>query len=84
MSRQRELLTKQELSNRLSSELQEVEDAEGSEIRVQYLLGEPDEDGCNWSDSIVLRLGPKATKEGLAPSVARIVAQARMKYNIKD
>ncbi len=84
MPQNRQLLTIEELSKRLTAELQTVEDGKGSEITVRYRLREPDADGCNWSDTVSVRVGPNATSEYLAPYVSRIVRQARAKYNVKD
>lgn len=83
MSDARELVTLNELNAKLTDKLQNVEDAAGSKITVQYILREPDVDGCNWSDSVVLRVGPNASKEILAPYVAQLVKDARKKFNVK-
>ena len=81
---QRELVTLDELSARLTSELQEIEDCEGSEITVKYRLREPDADGCNWSEDVSIRVGPNATAEYLTPYVDSIVTRARAIFNVKD
>ncbi|MBK9520512.1 MAG: hypothetical protein IPO13_02630 [Rhodocyclaceae bacterium] len=78
----RELVTLSELSDRLTTELQKAEDAAGSKITVQYMLREPDATGCNWSDSVVLQVGPNASKESLAPYVAQLVQHARQRFNV--
>ena len=80
---QRELVTLDELSARLTSELQEIEDCEGSEITVKYRLRELDADGCNWSD-VSIRVGPNATAKYLEPYVDSIVTRARAIFNVKD
>lgn len=84
MPNSRELLTFAELSGWLTAELQKAEDAAGSSIAVQYVLQEPDQDGCNWSDSVNLRVGPSASKEALAPYVARLIHDARARFNAKS
>jgi hypothetical protein len=81
MAGNRELLTREELSERLTRKLQAVPDAEGSSISVQYSLREPDADGCNWDD-IVLNVGA-ASKEYLYPHVVRIVGEAKKHFNVK-
>jgi hypothetical protein len=80
----RRLVSKKQLSEILTSELHKIEDAEGSRITVQYSLREPDPDGCNWSDSVIVGVGPKASSEYLTPHVQRIVAAARREYNVTD
>lgn len=84
MAQKKELVTLGELSARLTSELQEVEDCEDSEITVKYRLKEPDTDGCNWSDDVSVRVGSKATSEYLQPHVSRIVHCAKSRYNVTD
>ena len=79
----RKLVTMAELSELLTMELQSIEDAEGSIISVSYLYRESDSAGCNWSDSVTVNSGPKASADYLAPYVAEIVARARQRYNIK-
>lgn len=84
MPTHREWLTRQELNNRLTAELRKVKDTAGWEIRVTHLLARPDEYGCNWSDAVVVRVGPRASNGALLPFIAKIVDQARRKYNLKD
>ena len=78
----RETVTRAGLSDILTAELQTIEDAAGSRITVQYELLEPDADGCNWSDSVSVRVGPKASPEYLRPIVSDIIKRARSRYNI--
>ena len=79
----RTLVTRAELSELLTKELQSIEDAEGSIISVAYLYREPDSTGCNWSDNVTVNAGSKANGDYLAPYIAEIVARARQRYNIK-
>lgn len=83
MPSSRTLLTLNELSAWLTTELQKIPDAGGSEITVQYALREPDADGCNWSDTVVLRVGQTASHEYLRPYVRQLVGVARKKFNVK-
>ncbi len=83
MPSERTLLTLSELSAWLTTELQKISDAEGSEITVQYALREPDADGCNWSDTVVLRVGKAASSEYLQPYVRQLVEVARKRFNVK-
>ena len=82
MTEPRALLTRAELSAWLTAELQKVPDAEGSEVTVQYTLREPDAAGCNWSETVVLRVGQKASVEYLQPHVRHLVEVARTKFNV--
>jgi hypothetical protein len=84
MSTSRVIVTLDELSAQLTSQLQEVEGAAGSKIAVQYILQEPDANGCNWSDRIVLTVGPKSASEKLLPFVAQVVQAAQMRFNVKE
>lgn len=83
MTAAREVITMSDLSSKLTLELQAVDGAAESKISVQYKLAGLDEDGCNWSDDIVLSLDPKSSSQLLFPHVANIVSLARRKYNIK-
>jgi hypothetical protein len=81
----RKLVTLDELSALLTSELQKIPDAAGSKITVQFRLREPDADGCNWSDTdIVVSHGPNALHKNLAPHVQQLVKDARERFNIQD
>ncbi len=83
MSGEKALLTLSELSAWLTAELLKISDAEGSSITVQYALREPDTDGCNWSDTVVLHVGPNASHEYLQSHVRHLVLVARKKFNVK-
>ena len=67
----RKLVARAELSKLLTEELQTIEDAEGSTISVPYLYRQPDSTGCNWSDSVTVNPGPRASASYLG--VARVV-----------
>lgn len=84
MPNTRELLTLAKLSDWLTAELQRAEGAAGSSIAVQYMLQEPDQDGCNWSDSVILKVGMSASKETLAPYVVQLIQDARKRFNVKS
>lgn len=83
MARQKTFLTLKELSAWLTTELQKIPDAGDSEITVQYALRDSDEDGCNWSDTVVLRVGHAASAEYLQPYVQQLVGIARKRFNLK-
>lgn len=79
MAISRALLTKKELQNWLTTEIQKEDDCETCEFRGVMALQEPDEDGCNWSDTLYLN------QSGVPDYVLRKVLQAaRAKFNICD
>ena len=80
----KEIVTLLELSAYLSAELQKMEDAAGSEIMVRYTFNEPDDEGCNWSDDVLLQVGQNTTKEALAPRAAQLVRNARKRFEVVD
>jgi hypothetical protein len=84
MLQSRKFLTQKQLNKKLTDALQLIEDAEGSEIRIQHLLATPDEEGCNWADDVVLRVGEKANAQYLRPHVRDIVSRARRMYNLES
>lgn len=77
-------MTLDELSAWLTTELRKIEDCHDSSVAVQYLLRNPDADGCNWSDEVVLSVGRSATADYLYPHVRRLVGEARLKFNVKE
>ncbi len=84
MNASRTLITLDELSNKLTEQLQQVDGAGESRVTVQYILQEPDADGCNWSDSVVLTLDKDTSSKTLGPFVTQLVQAARMKFNVKE
>jgi hypothetical protein len=79
---ERMLVSEQELLRILNEELKKVEDSEGYRFGNGVLrLTDTDEDGCNWS-TVYLR-GSGVPVELMAATAARIVTEARKKYNIR-
>lgn len=75
----RSLITKKELQNWLTAEIQKEDGSQTCEFRGVMGLQEPDEDGCNWSDALYLNLS------GIPNSIVRkVVVAARAKFNISD
>ena len=84
MSKQRELVTKEELGDILTSQLQNVDNCKGCSIKIRYLLKEPDSEGCNWSTDMNVVAGPDINGNDLAPHIDHLIREARAKYNIKE
>lgn len=76
------LVSQEQLSAWMTSELQKVEECRDCQIRGVVPLQSPDEDGCNWSDSLTVSSGG-IPSEILAPYVRKIVAEARAKFNLE-
>ncbi len=77
---ERQVVTVEELVSFINQELE----ARGHDIRVRgpiYLL-EPDEDGGNWSDDLIWRLGESGEKPMRA--MGEIVGEARRRFNLKE
>jgi hypothetical protein len=75
----RTLITKKELKDWLTAEIQKEDDCQTCEFRGVMGLQEPDEDGCNWSDTLYLN------QSGIPSSIVRkVVVAARAKFNISD
>lgn len=77
---EREIVTTDELVSFINSEL----DARGQDIRVHgpiFVLQEPDQDGCNWSDDLLWRLGDSGEKP--MDVLGKVVGEARRRYNLK-
>lgn len=76
------LVSQDQLSTWMTSELQKIDECRDSQIRGVVALQFPDEDGCNWSDSLTVNSGGVAS-EILIPHVRRIVAEARERFNLE-
>ena len=75
----RKLISKKELQNWLTSEIQKQEGCETCEFRGIMGLQEPDQEGCNWSDTLYLN------QSGIDSSIVRsVVKSAREKFNVCD
>lgn len=79
----RTMLSRDELNEWLTKEIQKVEDLEGSSLTVQYLLNDPDVDECNWS-GVVGQVGPNTTAEQLNFAAKLIVDRARALFDLAD
>lgn len=77
----RKAVTRAELDEWLTQEICKVEDCDGSRLAVQYLLVEPDANGCNWS-GVIAHVGPNTTADAIQPIASRIVDRARSKFNL--
>ena len=84
MASQRTIRTREEINAWMTSELSSNTDCGGSRIQLQYALKQPDEDGCNWSDSCILNHGPNISLEQLTPIATQVVTSARKQFNLPD
>lgn len=53
----RELKTRDEVSQSIAAELRKQPKCADVEVSVQYELQEPDPDGCNWSEDLIVNAG---------------------------
>ncbi len=83
MTPNRQIVTREELNRYLTNEIRKIEDLEDARLEFQYVLQEPDEDGCNWSDA-VLNPGSKGSPEYGAPYARVILQKARALFNVKE
>lgn len=75
----RTLITKKELKDWLTAEIQKEDGCQICEFRGVMGLREPDEDGCNWSDTLYLN------QSGIPNSIIqKVVRSARVRFNISD
>jgi hypothetical protein len=79
----RALVTQEALNKYITQEIRKIEDLEDARLTVQYLLQEPDEDGCNWSGGI-LNPGSKGSARYGAPHATLVIERARALYNVKQ
>lgn len=83
MPRGRTVVSREELEQWLTNELQKIEDCEECSVGGIMPLREPDEDGCNWSGDVVVSSGGVPV-EYFRPYLARIMREARNRFNIRD
>lgn len=79
----RELVTSKELKTYLTAELKKVKGCDGCTIGRILRYQQPDDDGCNWSDNVIVSSGGDISPDYLLPHVQRIVAEARKRFNLK-
>ena len=79
---ERTIVTKEELQAWLTVEIRKFEGCEECSFGGIIPLREVDESGCNWSGSVVLR-ATGVPPEIYRIAVAKIMADARSKFNIR-
>jgi len=79
----RKIVTRDELDRFLTDEIRKIKDLEDARLSSQYLLQEPDEEGCNWTGAI-LNPGSKGSPEYATPHAYAIVQSARQRFNITE
>ncbi len=77
----RKVVTKEELQAWLTAEIRKYEGCEDCKFGGVMPLSEPDEAGCNWSDSVVLR-ATGVPPEIYKPALTKVMFEARSKFNI--
>ena len=77
----RTTVSAQELSQWLTRRLQQLESCHECEVGGIIALREPDSEGCNWSDSVVVR-SHGVPHEYFTPKLREILIEARDKFNI--
>ena len=78
-------LSAAELQQVLNEQLAGYAECDGCTLKRPWALGEPRDDGCNWSiDVQVTCVGRRANAADCAKIAVRIVAEAAREYNLKD
>jgi len=78
----RQLVSKEELQAWLTTELQKVEDCTECSIGGIKVLQQSDENGCNWSDNVIVSTGG-VPEDYFRPYFEAIMTDARASFNIK-
>jgi hypothetical protein len=78
----KKLVSQDDLAAWMTSQLQKIDECQYCQIKGVVPLQFPDEDGCNWSDSLTLNSG-EVPSEILLPHVHKIVAEAKSKFNLE-
>ena len=74
-------VTRGQLNELLTTELQQYSDAEGSKITIKRLFETPDPEGCNWS-GIQVQAGPNTTKDIVESQAFLVESAARNLYTV--
>ncbi|HEY4341606.1 MAG TPA: hypothetical protein VGM97_16795, partial [Steroidobacteraceae bacterium] len=74
----RAVVTPEAINKYLTQEIRKFEDLEDARLTLQYLLQEPDQEGCNWSGG-VLNPGSKGSARYGAPH-AKLVIECLWEY----
>lgn len=80
----RKIVPRAELDAWLTEKLVTHEDCAGTALKVQYLLQNPDHNGCNWSGDCNLSVGPNSDARHIAPIAAAIIAEAQALFNLAN
>lgn len=83
MPTDRETVTLGALGAILTARVAEHSDLAGAKISVQYALQQPDQEGCNWSDDLVIGIGPNANLYGVINVLKKLIPEVRAKYNVE-
>lgn len=80
-----EYITREQLLAIINAGLTEHEDcAHCTFTGPLWHLQEPESDGCNWSDDIVLSGGPECDYRACGPIVGRLLQKLRTKYGLRS
>ena len=79
----RTVVTKEELRTWLTAEIRKIEGCETCNFCGVMPLQGVDESGCNWSETIYLK-ATGVPSEIYTPAIAKVRAEARSKFNIKE
>jgi hypothetical protein len=84
-TRQRVVISPQQLDHYLTAELHKVPGFAGVTVHAGYRLREPDADGCNWSGHAVPLHGVRAPPADVIEATLRpIVRNARARFNLSE
>lgn len=76
------LVAAAELEQWLTAKLRKLDDCHDCKVSGVLPLQEPDEQGCNWSDSLVVNAGG-LPYDYYAKFLSVVVAEARSRFNLK-
>ena len=82
---ERELISGKRLVEIMNAELAKSDVCQDCQIADHILrLREPDEDGCDWSDNIIIRCSGRSISLDCCRAALRVVGEARRLYNVSD
>jgi hypothetical protein len=79
----RKLRTKRQIGLWIMEELHKLPECADARVSIQYELDERAPDGCNWSDSVVVKCGVN-DREDVIERLRPILRRARCSFNVSE
>jgi hypothetical protein len=79
----RKLRTRQQIGDWITQELRKHAECADARVSVQYELDEPEADGCNWADNVIVNSGVN-DRDDVLERLRPILREARRTFNVSE